>query len=79
MMTTSFWKEAANSLPAPVRDRYAAYFEAAERWEIVLDAAVDACRLGKHALAEACRGAARLFRATAGLLDAAARSFTPTP
>jgi hypothetical protein len=34
---TSFWQRAAQSLPAPVRERYAHYFDTAERWEAGLD------------------------------------------
>ena len=36
-----FWREAAQSLPEPVRARYLGYFEAAETWELLLDAAIE--------------------------------------
>jgi hypothetical protein len=54
-MTDSFWKNAARSLPPEVRWRYAKLFEAAERYERLLDLALDA---GGHAL-RALRGATR--------------------
>ena len=41
-LKTSFWKKAANSLPAPVRARYLGYFEDAERQELALDAVIEA-------------------------------------
>ena len=41
MFKTTFWRNAANSLPAPVRARYRGYFEDAERWELALDAAIE--------------------------------------
>lgn len=78
MTNTSFWKEKADSLPASVRERYAGYFEAAERWERVLDDAVDAWRGTRRALARGCKVAARCSRAAAQLLDAAARGLAPT-
>jgi len=40
-LKTAFWRNAANSLPAAVRERYMAHFEAAERWDLALDAVVD--------------------------------------
>ncbi len=42
MPENSFWDNAAKSLPAPVRDRYIAYFEMAKRWELAWDAAFEA-------------------------------------
>ncbi len=36
-----FWRDAARSLPAHVRARYASYFDTAERWELALDRALD--------------------------------------
>jgi len=39
-IVTPFWKNALASLPASVRDRYAADIAAAERWELRIDAAV---------------------------------------
>jgi len=41
-MTTSFWKDAAASLPPALRDRYAADFEAAERYEHLLEFGIEA-------------------------------------
>ena len=41
MLKTSFWKNAAASLPAAVRERYLANFVQAERWELALDAVVE--------------------------------------
>lgn len=79
MTSTSFWKEQADSLPASVRERYAAYFEAAERWDSVLDAGLDVWRGTRRALAQGCHLAARCSRAAAQLLDAAARGLAPTP
>lgn len=38
---SAFWREAAGSLPASVRARYAGYFERAERWELMLDEAIE--------------------------------------
>jgi hypothetical protein len=42
MLETPFWRKAAGSLPPHVRERYATYLEAAERWDLALDAAIDA-------------------------------------
>src|SRR5688572_5483832 len=42
-VTESFWSSAAASLPPHVRRRYAHLFEAAERWEPVIEALVNAC------------------------------------
>jgi hypothetical protein len=36
MRNASFWQDAAKSLPAPVQQRYAAYFESAERFDETL-------------------------------------------
>lgn len=43
-MKTRFWRGAADSLPPSVRERYAAYFEAAERWDLALDALIAAVK-----------------------------------
>ncbi len=45
MLKTRFWRNAANSLPAPVRSRYLAHFEDAERFELMLDAVVETWKL----------------------------------
>jgi hypothetical protein len=50
MRKASFWRQAANSLPEQVRSRYAAEFERAERWELALDAALEALARVKAAL-----------------------------
>lgn len=44
MRRGSFWDKAAKSLPPAVRERYTAHFEMAERWELALDAAIQAWR-----------------------------------
>jgi hypothetical protein len=36
-----FWRDAAQSLPDRVRQRYVGYFEAAETWELLLDGALE--------------------------------------
>jgi hypothetical protein len=41
MLKTAFWKSAAASLPATVRDRYMPHLERAERWELALDTAIE--------------------------------------
>lgn len=41
MFKTIFWKNAANSLPAAVRERHMRHLERAERWDLALDAIVD--------------------------------------
>ncbi len=71
-MTTSFWKDALASLPPSVQHRYAADFEAAERFEWLLDLGVEACGFARHALAKICRAAAHAMRGTARILDGAA-------
>lgn len=40
----SFWRRAAASLPPHARRRHFHLFEAAERWDPVLELIVDACR-----------------------------------
>jgi len=40
-LVTPFWKKAAQSLPAPFRERYQGYFERAERWELALDKSIE--------------------------------------
>lgn len=45
MLKTRFWRQAANSLPAPVRARYLAHFEDAERFELALDAVAETWKL----------------------------------
>ena len=40
-LVTSFWKNALESLPSGLRSRYLHDIEAAERWELRLNAAVE--------------------------------------
>lgn len=49
-MRNSFWQDAARSLPAPVRNRYAGYFESAERFDEILGAAIGAAARLKKAI-----------------------------
>lgn len=76
-MTTSFWKKAAASLPPEIRDRYAAHFEAAERYEHLLDFGIEAWPVARRALAKGCHGAAHALRMAARSLDSAARHLKP--
>jgi hypothetical protein len=77
-MTKSFWKDAAAALPRSVRLRYAAEFEAAERFECLFDLWVETWRGGKHMFAWNCKWAARRLRTVATHLDSAARrNFDP--
>jgi hypothetical protein len=50
-LRTPFWQAAYQSLPDTVRQRYLAYIEQAERWDLALDAAGDAFSRAKGALA----------------------------
>lgn len=52
---TPFWKNALDSLPASVRPRYAADFEAAERWELRLAAMIERWSTVKNAIGRAVR------------------------
>jgi hypothetical protein len=58
-LVTPFWKAALASLPAAVRSRYLHDIEAAERWELRLNSAVQGCTRAKSAFA-------RLFQAPRG-------------
>ena len=58
-LTTPFWQDAYRSLPEEVRHRYLAHLESAERWELRLDATIEAASRAKAALA-------RLLQAPAG-------------
>jgi len=71
-MAESFWKAAAASLPPHVQRRYAHLFEAAERFEPMLDFVLTARGRAHRALARACRGLADALRNAARALDAAA-------
>jgi len=48
-LTTPFWQAAYQSLPQEVRHRYLAHLESAERWELGLDAAIEAASRAKAA------------------------------
>jgi hypothetical protein len=49
-LKTAFWRNAAASLPAEIRDRYALDLERAERWELALGRAIEALTRAKSAL-----------------------------
>jgi len=76
-MTTSFWKDALASLPPAVQRRYAASFEAAERYEALLDLGVEAWDSGRRALGKICQATARAMRGTARILEDAAHRLLP--
>ena len=50
-LTTPFWQAAYRSLPEEVRHRYLGHLESAERWELRLDATIEAASRAKAALA----------------------------
>ena len=72
-MCSSFWKNAAASLPPQVQRRYAAEFAAAERLEAVLDLVIEFVGITMRVLGRCCNGAAGGLRKTARILDAVAR------
>jgi len=74
----SFWKAAAASLPPQVQWRYARMFEAAERFEELLDRVLTARGRAHRALARACSRLADALRNAARALDAAAWRLTLT-
>ena len=49
-LVTPFWKNALESLPANLRSRYVREIAAAERWELRIDAAVQAWSRAKSAV-----------------------------
>jgi hypothetical protein len=49
-LVTPFWKNALESLPASLRTRYAPDIAAAERWELRIDAVIEAWTRVKGAL-----------------------------
>ena len=51
LLRTPFWKAAYQSLPDTVRQRYLAYIQHAERWDLALDAVIEALSRAKGALA----------------------------
>jgi hypothetical protein len=50
-LVTAFWKHALNSLPAELRPRYVHELEAVERWELRINALIEAGSRAKSALA----------------------------
>jgi len=58
-LRTPFWKAAYQSLPKTARQRYLAYLEHAERWDLALDGIVETLSRAKGVLA-------RLFNTRAG-------------
>jgi len=52
-LKTAFWRNAAASLPAEVRGRYALDLERAERWELALGRAIEALTRAKAAFGRA--------------------------
>jgi hypothetical protein len=74
---TSFWKDAAASLPPEVRQRYAADLEAAERFEELFDLAIEGWGSARRALAKSCLASAQGLRKAARFLDAAAQHLPP--
>ena len=51
-LRTPFWRAAYQSLPETARQRYLAYIERADRWDLALDAAGDALSRAKGVLAK---------------------------
>ena len=49
-LVTPFWKDALAQLPAAIRERHVHDIEAAERWELRLDALIQTCTRAKDAL-----------------------------
>ena len=71
-MTTSFWQDALASLPPSVQRCHAASFEAAARFEALLDSGMEAWGSAKDSLAKICQATAHAMRTTARILDRAA-------
>src|SRR6267143_312612 len=76
-MTTLFWRNALASLPPSVQRRYATTFEAAERFEALLDLAIEVWCFARDAVAKTSRVAAQAMRRTARNLDHAAHRTLP--
>ena len=70
-MTTLFWRNALASLPPSVQRRYATAFEAAERFEAMLDLGIEVSRFAKDVTAKTYEIAAHAMRGTARTLDRA--------
>ena len=51
-LRTAFWQAAYQSLPDSVRQRYLAYIQHAERWDLALDGVIEALSRAKGALAQ---------------------------
>ncbi len=49
-LRTPFWQAAYQSLPDSVRQRYLAYMQHAERWDLALDGVIEALSRAKGAL-----------------------------
>jgi hypothetical protein len=49
-LKTAFWRNAANSLPAEIRNRYLLDLERAERWELALARVIEVLKRAKSAL-----------------------------
>jgi len=47
---TPFWRAASESLPPAVRERHRLQLQAAERWELALDAAIEAFSIARKSL-----------------------------
>jgi hypothetical protein len=52
-LRTAFWRNAAASLPAEVRNRYALDLERAERWELAIARAVETLTRARTAFGRA--------------------------
>jgi hypothetical protein len=50
-LRTPFWQAAYQSLPKTARQRYLAYIEHAERWDLALDGVIEVLSRAKGALA----------------------------
>ena len=71
-MTTTFWKDAAASLPPTVQRRYAAEFATAERFDELFDDCIEAWGEARRMLAGSRELIAHGLRAAARLLVHAA-------
>jgi hypothetical protein len=49
-LTTPFWKNALNQLPAQIRERHVHDLEFAERWELRLDNLIETLTCAKAAI-----------------------------
>ena len=60
-MTEPFWKQAAAAWPPAVQRRYARKLEAMERYDVLINIAVDASCSARRALGRGCHAAARML------------------